>query len=188
MKTIKHTIFKALANNKPSSVFTRKDIQKAIWVAQGNDIETFVLRQGYYGINIQSWVNDEKLLERIGRGTYVLSDNGFKFGNGTYEEGVKLIRKINQDRLERRRKIRWERMNQPHIKHAENFQHFVGKTIVKVRYATPIECSELGWNKSPIVFQMSDGTVMYPQCDDEGNDGGALAFVKDGNWDVAYTI
>jgi len=187
MKTIKHTVFNTLATVKSTNEFTRRDIQKAIWIAQGNDIKTFVLRQGYYADAIQGW-NHEGLLEWVKRGVYVLTDNGLKFGNGTYEEGVKLIRKINKDRLEARRKAREERNNPPHIKHAKNFQHFVGKTIVNVRYATPIECSELGWNKSPIVFQMSDGTVMYPQCDDEGNDGGALAFIKDGNWDVAYTI
>ena len=187
MKTIKHTIFRQLSVNFGFQKFTRRDIQKAIWIAQGNDIKTFVLRQGYYGDAIKGY-NHEGLLERVGRGVYVLSDNGYRFGNGTYKEGVKLIRKMNQDRKNAWAKAREERNNLPHIRHAKNFQHFVGLRIVNVRYATPIECSELGWNKSPIVFQMSDGTVMYPQCDDEGNDGGALAFVKDGNWDVAYTI
>ena len=188
MKTIKHTIFKQLSVNFGFQKFTRRDIQKAIWIAQNKDIKTFVLRQGYYAINIQNWVEYEKLLKRVGRGVYVLTDNGYRFGKGTYKQGVKLIRKINQDRKDARAKAREERNNLPHIKHAKQFQHFVGKTIVSVRYATPIECSELGWNKSPIVFHLSDGTTMFPQCDDEGNDGGAMAIQKFNEWDVAYTI
>ena len=34
MKTIKHTIFKQLSVNFGFQKFTRRDIQKAIWIAQ----------------------------------------------------------------------------------------------------------------------------------------------------------
>lgn len=204
--TVKHSTFRHLVfmsvtrkdsdgrpqdrhTNSEHTTFTRQDIQKAIWVAQGYDIETYVARQGYYGINIKSWIDDEKLLERISRGVYRLSDNGYKFGNRSYEEGVKLIRSINEDRLKARRKAREERNNQPHIKHAKNFQYLVGLTIINVRYATPQEVEDMGWYSAPIVIQLSDGTVMFPQSDDEGNDGGALSLFNDnGNPDLAYTI
>jgi len=169
--------------------FTRQDIHKAIWVAQGNDIETYVVRQGNYGTSIKSWIDDEGLLERIGRGVYHLSDNGYKFGNRSYEEGVKLIRSINEDKIEERRKAVEERNNLPHFKHAKEFQHLVGLSIVKVRYCTPEERDSLGWYNQPIILHMSDGSLMFPQTDDEGNDGGALALFNDrGNSDCAYTI
>ena len=36
---------------------------------------------------------------------------------------------------------------------------------------------------------LSDGTIMIPQCDDEGNDGGAMMLIdKKKNYDVVYTI
>ena len=203
--TVKHSTFRHLVfmsttrkdsdgrpqdrhTNSEHITFTRQDIHRAIWVAQGNDIETYVVRQGNYGTAIKSWIDDEGLLERISRGVYRLSDNGYKFGNRSYEEGVKLIRSINEDRLKARRKAREERNNQPHIRHAKNFQHLVGLRIHTVRYMTPIEQSHMDWHQSPIVFEMSDGSLMFPQCDDEGNDGGAMARIKDGKWDVCYTI
>ena len=36
---------------------------------------------------------------------------------------------------------------------------------------------------------LSDGTIMIPQMDDEGNDGGAMMLLdKEKNYDVVYTI
>ena len=204
--TIKHTTFMLLANttlsrkdsdgrpqdrhtNSEHTTFTRQDIHRAIWVAQGKDIKTYVVRQGNYATAIKSWTDDEKLLERVSRGLYRLSDNGFKFGYNTYEDGVKLIRSINENKIQERRKAVEERNNLPHFKHAKEFQHLVGLSIVKVRYCTPEERNGLGWYNQPIILHMSDGSLMFPQTDDEGNDGGALALFNDrGNSDCAYTI
>ena len=50
----------------------------------------------------------------------------------------------------------------------------LGKKIVTVRYFTEKEAEEMGWTSRPIAFQLEDGLWVYPSCDDEGNDGGAL--------------
>ena len=54
MKTdsIKHQVLSEIAKRKQCS---RQDVQKFIWVAQGNDIKDYVNRQGYYGTNIVDW-------------------------------------------------------------------------------------------------------------------------------------
>ena len=33
-----------------------------------------------------------------------------------------------------------------------------------------------GWYKVPLIIEFTDGTMMIPMADDEGNDGGALEF------------
>lgn len=60
----------------------------------------------------------------------------------------------------------------------------LGKTIVSVNYMTQENANEMDWYKRPIMFKLSDGTICYLSCDDEGNDGGALFFTtKDGKHD-----
>ena len=51
----------------------------------------------------------------------------------------------------------------------------VGKTIKKIEYLSKAEIEEMGWSKIPLVIEFTDGTWIFPMCDDEGNDGGALA-------------
>lgn len=56
-----------------------------------------------------------------------------------------------------------------------------GKTIRSVRYMTKEECEDMMWYKRPIVIEFTDGTLVFPSMDDEGNDGGALfGQTKDG--------
>jgi hypothetical protein len=62
-------------------------------------------------------------------------------------------------------KARWEKA----------FQPLVGRKITSVRWMMKEEQKEAGWYSSPIILQLDDGTLLYPQSDDEGNDGGALA-------------
>ena len=59
-------------------------------------------------------------------------------------------------------------------KWAKQFNHLVGLKIVGVRYLTEEETEASGWYSSPIVIELSDGSALIPQSDDEGNDGGAL--------------
>ena len=59
-------------------------------------------------------------------------------------------------------------------KWAKEFNHLVGLKIVGVRYLTQEETEASGWYSSPIVIELSDGSALIPQQDDEGNDGGAL--------------
>ena len=59
-------------------------------------------------------------------------------------------------------------------KWAKEFNHLVGLKIVGVRYLTKEETDANYWYSSPIVIELSDGSALIPQSDDEGNDGGAL--------------
>lgn len=51
----------------------------------------------------------------------------------------------------------------------------VGKRIVGVRYMTAEEVKDFGWYSSAILIKLSDGTLLYPQSDDEGNSAGSIA-------------
>jgi len=53
-------------------------------------------------------------------------------------------------------------------------RELVGKAIVAVRYLTEEEREELDWHDRSVVIQLSDGTLLWPSRDDEGNGAGAL--------------
>lgn len=52
--------------------------------------------------------------------------------------------------------------------------HLLNKKIVAVRYMTHAEMAKIGWYCRCVVFQLDDGTIIFPSRDDEGNDAGAL--------------
>lgn len=54
----------------------------------------------------------------------------------------------------------------------------VGRTITAVNYMNAKEASNMGFYSRPVVFQLDNGTLVCPQSDDEGNDGGALVFLN----------
>ncbi len=53
-------------------------------------------------------------------------------------------------------------------------KHLKGRTIKDVRYLTTIEMKGMGWHRKSIVLELSDGSLLFPSKDDEGNDAGAL--------------
>jgi hypothetical protein len=55
---------------------------------------------------------------------------------------------------------------------ASNF--LVGKTIRRVRYLNNQEIEDLGWTRSNVVVEFTDGHWIVPMMDDEGNDSGVL--------------
>jgi len=58
--------------------------------------------------------------------------------------------------------------------HNEKFQKLlIGKTISRCSYMTGKEAEDFGWYKRPLIIEFSDGSMLIPQMDDEGNDGGA---------------
>ena len=52
----------------------------------------------------------------------------------------------------------------------------VGKTITHVRYLKDEEMEGMGWHYRPAVIIFNDGSMLIPQSDDEGNEGGAMLF------------
>jgi hypothetical protein len=63
-------------------------------------------------------------------------------------------------------------------------QVLLGQTIVSVNYMSEENAEQMGWYKRPIMFKLSNGTICYLSCDDEGNDGGAMFFTdKNGKHD-----
>ncbi len=59
-------------------------------------------------------------------------------------------------------------------KSAENV--LLGKKIIAVEYISEDEAEDMGWHSRPIAFKLDDGTWVVAQCDDEGNNGGVLAY------------
>lgn len=53
-----------------------------------------------------------------------------------------------------------------------------GRTIINVREMTSDEMEDFCWEPTisevPIVLLLNDGTLVVPQCDDEGNGPGTL--------------
>ena len=95
---IKHKVLSRFSSKRDKPT-TRLDIQKYIWVAQGNEIKEFKRRQGYYGDGIKSW-EQEGLIERIENGKYILTQDGKR-----YVKNPKSMRQINKDREYKRMKL-----------------------------------------------------------------------------------
>jgi len=165
---IQQKIFLNLRNTFKTKPFTRMDIQKAIWIAQGMDINKFVNRSGNYGTNIQTYLS-RGLLEKPKKNTYMLSNLG-----KVYADNPNVVNKLIRDKKKAKQK---KIDNLPHNVHRTNFTHLIGRKIVNVRHLTPQECANFGWNKSPLALFLDDWTCLIPQTDDEGNDGGAMKHV-----------
>ena len=55
-----------------------------------------------------------------------------------------------------------------------------GKKIVKVEYMSKTEANKYHWGNRPITFTLDDDTRLIVMRYDEGNDGGALAYLNEG--------
>tara|TARA_B100000579_G_scaffold297985_1_gene248071 strand:+ start:54598 stop:54840 length:243 start_codon:yes stop_codon:yes gene_type:complete len=53
-------------------------------------------------------------------------------------------------------------------------KQLVGKTIVKIEYMHEDVVETNMWSSRPICILLDDGNWIYPMCDDEGNNGGAM--------------
>lgn len=56
----------------------------------------------------------------------------------------------------------------------EKAKALVGRKIVHARYMGAKEAENCGWDHRPVVLQLDDGSLIFPQSDDEGNDAGVL--------------
>ena len=55
----------------------------------------------------------------------------------------------------------------------------LGRKIVSIKWMGEEEADEsFGWNKRPVKLMLDDGTILIPQCDYEGNDGGVLLWLN----------
>ena len=160
---IKTKVIKALT--KVDGTFTRQDIQKQIWVAQGNKLETYVLRQGYYADALQEWVA-QNLIQREDKGLYSMTNEGRLFATNR-KEWLKKRREARKSKYEAQQVAK---------RHTTDFNYLIGKKIVNVRRLTPNEVAMQGWNDCPLVIEFDDKTCIIPMRDDEGNDGGAMLF------------
>ena len=183
--TIQQRVFEQLADKKS---FTRAELDKAIWVAQGNKFE-FNRRRGYYGTNLQAWINN-KLVKRIKRGVFKITSRGklYLTDRGKCNKIVRTERDKRRQANFENRKTYQELYEQSIDRHVDSFKHLVGKTIQSVRRLNPSELKTLGWAKNPLVLELDNDTCLIPQLDDEGNDGGA-AFIGGGDDEhTIYTI
>ena len=53
-------------------------------------------------------------------------------------------------------------------------KELIGRKIVAVRQMTKTEVEFEGWFRGTTIYELDDGTLIYPSQDDEGNDSGAL--------------
>ena len=55
----------------------------------------------------------------------------------------------------------------------------LNRKIVKLEWMNETEADKsYGWYKRPLKIHLDDGRIIVPQCDDEGNDGGALLWIS----------
>lgn len=79
-------------------------------------------------------------------------------------------------------------MEEREIKEGMRFNALLhGKIIHGVRWMTKGERDMMGWYSRPMVIMFTDGSLMYFQSDDEGNDGGAAIYQVDSKEHILYT-
>ena len=166
--TIQQRVFEQLVDKKS---FTRAELDKAIWVAQGSKLQ-FTRRGGYYGTNLAVWIST-KLVKRIKRGVFKITSRG-----KLYLTDRGRCNKIIRTERDKRQKANLKRRRDAEIKNhfdgVNDFKNLIGKTIQSVRRLNPRELKHLGWTKNPLVLVLNNDTCLIPQLDDEGNDGGAV--------------
>tara|TARA_R110001599_G_scaffold60034_4_gene166858 strand:- start:35457 stop:36095 length:639 start_codon:yes stop_codon:yes gene_type:complete len=183
---IKQQIFVNLLDKFDNKPFTLKDIREQVWIAQGKNPKKFISKQGYYNNTIGEWVT-ARLLIKEAKNTYKLGLYGRQYSREPNQVNAMLreLKKNAQEYVE----------NLPHNKYRSRFTHLIGRKIVNVRHLNPEECESFGWYKSPLAMWLDDGTILIPQSDDEGNDGGAMLHHDTNQWrdnyieeDVLFTI
>ena len=54
-------------------------------------------------------------------------------------------------------------------------KHLVGQKITKIEYLKPKDAKEFfGWEYQPCEIHLSNGVILTPSADDEGNEAGAM--------------
>ena len=72
-------------------------------------------------------------------------------------------------------------------KHLKQFNKYLkGKTIKEVTWLGDKDMENLMWYKRPVIIHFTDGTILIPQSDDEGNDCGSMYYQDEKTSDVIY--
>ena len=127
--TIQQRVFEQLVDKKS---FTRAELDKAIWVAQGNKFE-FNRRLGYYGTNLAVWIST-KLVKRIKRGVFKITSRG-KLYLTDRGRCNKIIR-TERAKIQKRRRALWQERRNQELKRyydTKEFTYLNGRTIIGVR-------------------------------------------------------
>ena len=107
MNSIKLEVLSQIAKRKQCS---RQDVQKFIWVAQGNDIKDYVNRQGYYGTNIVEWKYGG-LVDNNTKNVFKITKKGKEYitNPNAYNKVARMERKLKHyDILDRRNDELWK--------------------------------------------------------------------------------
>lgn len=79
-----------------------------------------------------------------------------------------------------------EQLSNYWVKYAKD--NLVGKTIKSVRYMFDEEIENLSWGGSSLVIEFTDGTIIFPSTDDEGNGPGALFGNKSNGDELLFPV
>ena len=128
--TIQQRVFEQLVDKKS---FTRAELDKAIWIAQGNKFE-FNRRRGYYGTNLAVWIST-KLVKRIKRGVFKITSRGklYLTDRGRCNKILRTERGKRQNANLKRREESRRLYEQSIDKHVDPFNNLIGTKIKGIR-------------------------------------------------------
>lgn len=63
----------------------------------------------------------------------------------------------------------------------------VGKKIRRVYQMSEADAEALAWYQKPFIIEFTDGSILIPQSDNEGNNGGAMWYQDDMKDELIYT-
>ena len=153
MKSIKHQTFEILSSNELGT-FSSQELQKAIWIAQGNKTP-FNKSKRQYGNNIKEWIYDGLMLHEE-RNEYSLTECGLYFGKLDKSKGIKYLKSLRK-RLYKKRKENSERSrkNEEWISeyHLKDYKNDLRKNVLK-------EC------KDAIEYFWVEGMISQMRSDD----------------------
>jgi hypothetical protein len=153
MKSIKHKTFEILSSNELGT-FTSQELQKAIWIAQGNKTP-FDKRKIQYGTNIRDWIYDG-LMTHEGRNEYILTECGLYFGKLDKLEGKKYLKSLRK-RLDKKRKENYER--------SRKNEEWISEYILK-DYKNDLRKNILKDCKDAIEYFWVEGMISQMRSDD----------------------
>lgn len=131
MKSIKHQTFEILSSNE-LRVFSYQDLQRAIWIAQGNKTP-YNKSKRQYGTNIRDWICDGLMLHE-GTNKYGLTECGLYFGKLDKSEGIKYLKSLRKRQVKKlKEKLERAQKNEEFAidYHLNNYKNDLRKNALK---------------------------------------------------------